>query len=122
MTARFRLTLSVLSVALLGLLAPLALRADNLVFNGNFASGGTDWTFTPAAQGSDFNFGSAYSTTTANFGGVSAGYYDTITQSLSTQSGYGYTLRACLRSLFQGWRETPDSYMQPVLPGSNQEG
>ena len=62
------------------------------VQNGNFASAGTDWTLTPAASGSDFHYGSMYSTTVAAFGGVSTGYYDTISQTLPTQSGYGYTL------------------------------
>ena len=31
-------------------------------------------------------------------------------------------LRACLRSVSRGRRETPESYMQPVLLDCNQEG
>jgi hypothetical protein len=34
----------------------------------------------------------------------------------------GSGVRACLRSLYPTWRETADSYLQPELPGSNQEG
>jgi hypothetical protein len=32
------------------------------------------------------------------------------------------SLRTCLRSLYLTWRETADSYLQPEVPGSNQEG
>jgi hypothetical protein len=92
MNIRFRLALSVLCVTFLGLLVPSALRADNLVSNGNFASGGIDWTFTPAASGSDFFYETFPGDTYAAFGGLSTGYYDTIAQTLSTQSGQSYTL------------------------------
>jgi hypothetical protein len=96
MTARFRLTLSVLCVVFLGLLAPSVSRADNLVLNGDFADGignvATDWSFTPAASGSDFYYTTYDGDTSAGFGGITIGSYDSIAQTLSTQSGYEYTL------------------------------
>jgi hypothetical protein len=80
--------LAALTVAFLGLLTPSALRADNLVVNGDFSSEGANWTLTNAATGSDFYFGTRY----AEFAGTSAGYYDTISQTIGTQSGYEYTI------------------------------
>jgi len=50
--------------------------------------------------------------------------FSAVTQSLSrlTREGTLERLRACLRSLYLTWREVADSYLQPELPGSNQEG
>lgn len=93
MTSRYRLALATLCVALLGLVAPSMLRADNLVANGDFSAGGTSWTLTPAAQGTDFFYGTDGVTgyTVAGFG-ASGPDYDTISQALTTQSGSGYTI------------------------------
>lgn len=60
--------------------------------NGTFAncSGScTGWTFTPAAAGSDFFFDGNGN---AAFGGTAPGYYDQISQVVSTTSGTSYTL------------------------------
>jgi hypothetical protein len=92
MTTRFRFTFSVLCIVFLGLLTPSVSQATNLVSDGSFASGlghsDPDWTFTPAAEGSDFNFYPGY----ADFAGIVAGDYDTISQTLTTQPGDDYTL------------------------------
>ncbi len=106
MTSRYRLALAAACVALLGLMTPSVLRADNLVQNGDFSvpcciGGGADWTVTPAAQGSDYFFGidGATSYTIAGFGAGVPGYYDTISQTLTTQSGYGYTISFLVENL-----------------------
>lgn len=75
--------------------------AGELVVNGGFENlidvdTAVGWTFTPAGSGSDFYYGTggggvysgAYA---AEFGGVSTGYYDTISQVLSTVAGDSYT-------------------------------
>ena len=64
-------------------------RADEIVTNGNFALDGVDWTLTPAEYGSDFDYGL---TGEAEFGAITPPYYDTISQTLVTQTDYSYTL------------------------------
>ncbi len=66
--------------------------ADNLVVNGTFNDcegiSCPGWTFTRAAQGSWFEFFPGGT----EFLGTSYGYYDTISQILTTQPGYEYTI------------------------------
>lgn len=78
--------------------------AGNLVSNCGFETGNfTDWTTVTASSGSDFGVGFSGSPNSgsywAGFGGVSVGYYDTISQMLTTQSGYDYTLSFWLANL-----------------------
>jgi hypothetical protein len=94
------------AIAAFGLLLVRAgqVRGENLVLNGNFDAntppGGTaplDWTFTPAASGSDFFvgpgpvFGAFSPPNSANFGAVGS-FDDSISQTLSTTPGVTYTL------------------------------
>ena len=73
--------------------------ATPIVTNGTFA-GCTDyhtcpgWTFTQAGQGSNFQF----FPDKASFGGETVGYYDQISQVLSTTSGASYTIEFDLAS------------------------
>jgi PEP-CTERM motif len=69
-----------------------SMSAANLVSNGSFSGCSSHtcagWTFTPAASGSDFAWSDPY----AEFGGVSAGSYDTISQGIADMNGGVYTL------------------------------
>jgi hypothetical protein len=74
--------------------------AGELVVNGGFEDvlgeqSAVGWTFTPAASGSDFFYGSDglpvhAGNNAAQFGGTSTGYYDSISQVLSTVAGDSY--------------------------------
>ncbi|MGA2278170.1 MAG: PEP-CTERM sorting domain-containing protein [Terracidiphilus sp.] len=92
MNSHYRLGLAALCIAILALLTPAELRAD-LISNGDFSAGDADWTITPASQGSDFYFGTAYTNIPVMaFGAGVVGFYDTAAQTLVTQPGYVYTL------------------------------
>ena len=71
--------------------------AAQLITNGGFEAGGTDWTFTGAASGSFFLYGPGLvygpfaGTSNANFGAV-GGLYDEISQTLATEAGQTYTV------------------------------
>lgn len=96
MRMKFWITVGCLSAALA---LPAALRADNLVSNGNFGTGDfTGWTQTDAANGNSYLFvngstGAYY----ASFGAASGTLgdlttYDGISQTLNTTAGTQYTL------------------------------
>lgn len=74
-------------VAPLALLALSATAQASLVTNGDFSSGGTGWTVTPALVGSYFNFSGGQ----ANFGALSS-YDDEISQTISTVVGQTYQI------------------------------
>jgi hypothetical protein len=69
---------------------------ERLLVNGDFETGDlTGWTFTPASSGSLFAVNSVLPHSgnyAASFGGVTAGSYDTITQTITTVPGRQYTL------------------------------
>jgi hypothetical protein len=76
------------SIAAAALVAAVVVPASadvNLVSNGDFSQGGTDWAFTAASQGSDFR----YVTNAAGFGAVST-FDDIISQDLHTVAGQVY--------------------------------
>jgi hypothetical protein len=84
------------------LLSALLGGSSNLVTNGGFelldsTGNAQDWTFTPAASGSDFfvgstpDFGPHTGNEAANFGSVSTNF-DSISQTLATVPGASYTL------------------------------
>ncbi len=91
------------AIALLVMLSSAPLRAGNIVTNPGFETGDlTGWVFTAAASGTDFTVSSidgAHSGSfEADFGGVSSGYYDTISQMLPTVAGQSYTFSFWLAS------------------------
>ena len=93
MTSRYRLVLLGLCVAFLGLLAPSALRADNLVINGGFETGDfTGWTTNGAGflgvSTGNANSGAYY----AYFGSTDPNNPDIISQTLTTLPGRSYTV------------------------------
>jgi hypothetical protein len=94
MNSRYRVALAVVCLALLGLMTPSALRADNLVANGGFETGDlTGWTQT-SFSGSLFGIGTNGSGPhsgyyAADFGAMNNNY-DTISQTLATSNGTGY--------------------------------
>jgi hypothetical protein len=70
--------------------------AGNLVTNGGFETGSfSGWNTIPASSGSDFVVGAGAAAHSgifgAEFGGTTAGAYDTITQTLTTVPGQQYT-------------------------------
>src|ERR1035437_2320536 len=85
------------SLALAAVFALLAVHAQgaNIVLNPGFESGPADWTYTPAASGPDFHFGAFGGVHTgsaaADFGGLTIGFYDTISQPLTTIAGHSYS-------------------------------
>ncbi len=111
MAFRYRIALAVACVALLGLLTPSALRADNLVNNGGFETSDlTGWTLALAASGSEFNVGSQNpfdGFEAADFG-ASGTDYDSISQTLGTTSGSTYTLSFWLANANYGNDGTSD--------------
>jgi hypothetical protein len=74
----------------------------DIITNGNFSSGTADWTFTPAAQGSDFIIvpGGYPGSNLALFGGTAVGYYDTLSQTLNTQAGSQYLVTFWLEDTY----------------------
>lgn len=100
MTSRHRFALAAVCVALLGLLTPSALRADNLVVNGGFETGDfTGWTVVSYGAGGAFGVGSPYAPDFPNSGSYYAFFGSSdpsnpsiLSQTMTTSLGQGYIL------------------------------
>jgi hypothetical protein len=102
--------------------------AGELVLNGGFEDvtglqSAVGWTFTPAAEGSDFFYGGLPHSGdyAAVFGGVDRGYYDTISQVISTVAGSSYTFSFWLIAGSDGFDDGQIAYWDgnPVLNLTN---
>ena len=100
-------------------LSLFACQAGNLVLDPGFESGGTAaWTFVPAAQGSSLafahqGFGPHDGNLAAEFGGTSAGDYDTILQAIPTTPGQSYQF-----SFWMGTANSANSGEQVLWDGT----
>jgi len=99
MTSRYRVGLATLCVALLGLVTPSTMRADNLVANGGFETGNFNgWTI--VSYGADsFGVGTLNAPDSPNsgtyyafFGSDVPSNPSIISQTMTTSPGLGYTL------------------------------
>jgi hypothetical protein len=92
--AEFRVALLLALACALAVPAFSQAANNNIVTNANFSypgNPGYDWTYNPAAAG-HFFFYTTFGPAVAAFGGYAPGYYDTISQTLTTQPGKTYTL------------------------------
>ncbi|HVS40496.1 MAG TPA: PEP-CTERM sorting domain-containing protein [Gemmataceae bacterium] len=121
------MTITVLLLALGGVVRARADFVQNGNFDANSPPGGTaplDWTFTPAASGSDFfvgpgpGFGAFSTPNSANFGATGA-FDDTLSQILATTPGASYTLTYQLADDDDsGENDFSASWGGVVIPGS----
>ena len=115
-----RSTLGILgATALLATLSSVPLRAGNIVINPGFETGDlTGWNFTPAPSGSDFHVANLFPPNSgafgADFGGVTSGSYDMISQTLSTTVGTTYTF-----SFWLGANDSADDGQQVFWNGNS---
>ena len=91
------------AIALFFMFSIVPLHAGNIVTNPGFETGDlTGWLFTPAGSGSLLIVGTEDGTHSGNyeadFGGVTSGSYDTISQVLATIPGQTYTFSFWLAS------------------------
>jgi hypothetical protein len=130
MTSRYRVALAAACVALLGLVTPSALRADNLVNNGGFETGDlTGWTFTaaPGNEGGDTDFNVGGQGNNPNSGSFSANFgaygndYDTIAQTLSTTGGSSYTVSFWLANSYSSGSSRGIADFQALWNGTSLE-